>query len=96
VSSIDLIAPGSHFKHFNILDASTLVNLIMGNVWIALVSELWRHKNNCLFKGGVVNHTEVFSLAQVKVWSWISSKIPSVSFSFSDWCLKPLVCMHSI
>ena len=69
VRSVDFMDPESHFEHFKILDAPTSVNLIMNNVWIALVSEIWRHMNNCLFKGGVVDHTEVFSLAQVKVWS---------------------------
>jgi len=34
----------------------------MNNVWIAVVSEIWIHRNNCLFKGGVVDHTEVFTL----------------------------------
>jgi len=67
LSSVDHNIPGSHFEHFKILDASTSVNLIMGNVWITLVSEIWRHKNNCLFKGGVVDHSKVFSLAQLKV-----------------------------
>jgi len=69
INSVDLIIPGLHFEHFKILDAPHSVNLTMGNIWIALASEIWRHKNNCLFKGGVVDHTEVFSLAQVKVWS---------------------------
>jgi len=64
---VDLIVPGSYFEHFKIFDAPNSVNLIMGNIWIALVSEIWRHRNNCLFKGGVVDHTEVFYLAQVKV-----------------------------
>jgi len=89
MNSVDLIVPGSHLEHFKILDAPNSVNLTMGNIWIALVSEIWRHMNNCLFKGGVVHHTEVFSLTQVKVWSWINSKIPSMSFSFSEWCLEP-------
>jgi len=93
---VDHNIPGSHFEYFKILDASTSVNLIMDNVWIALVSEIWRHRNNCLFKGGVVDHSEVFSPAQLKVWSWNVSKIPSVNFSFSDWCLEPLVCMYLI
>ena len=69
LNSVDLHVPESHFEHFKLLDAPNSVNLIMGNIWIALVGEIWRHKNNCLFKGGVVDHTEVFSLAQVKVWS---------------------------
>ena len=96
VSLVNLLSPGSHFEQFKILGATTSVNLILGNVWIVLVSEIWRHKNNCLFNGGVVDYSEVFSLAQFKVWSCISSKVPSTSFSFSDWCLEPLVCMYSI
>jgi len=85
--------PRAHFEHFKILDGFTSVNLIMGIVWIALVSEIWTHKNNCLFKGGMVDLTEIFSLTQVKVWSWILSKKPLL---ISDGCLEPLVCMHSI
>jgi len=54
--------PGSHFEHFKILEAPNSVNLIMGNLWIALVNEIWRHKNNCLFKEGVIDHTKFFSL----------------------------------
>jgi len=67
VSSVDFIILGEHFEHFKILDAPISFNLIMGNVWVALVSEILRHRNNCLFKGGVVDHIEMFSLAQVKV-----------------------------
>jgi len=91
VRSVDFMDPRSHFEHFKILDAPTSINLIIGNVWIALISEIWRHRNNCLFKGGVVDHTEVFSLAQINVWSWTFSKIPSTNFLFSDWCLESLV-----
>jgi len=58
IRSVDFMDPGSHFEHFKILDAPISVNLIMGNLWITLVSEIWRHMN----KGGVVYHIEVFSL----------------------------------
>jgi len=67
VSSVNLLSPGSHFEQFKILDATTSVNLILCNVWIALVSEIWRHRNKFLFNGGVVDHSKFFSLAQVKV-----------------------------
>jgi len=76
---------------FKIFDAPTSVNLILGNVWIALVSELWRHKNKCIFNGELVVHFEIFSLAQLNVWSWISSKVSLVGLFFSDWCLELLV-----
>ena len=71
LNSVDLIVPESHIEHFKFLDAPNSVNFIMDNIWIALNSEIWRHINNCLFKGGVIGHIKVFSLAQVKVWSWI-------------------------
>ena len=81
MSSLNLLSPGSHFEQFKILDATTSVNIILDNVWIALVSEIWKHMNNCLFKGRVVDYSKVLSLAEIKVWSW---------------CLESLVCMYSI
>ena len=63
MNSVDLIISGSHFERFKILNALNSVNLTIGNILIALVSKIWRHMNNCLFKGGVVDHPEVFSLA---------------------------------
>jgi len=49
----------------------------MRSIWIAVVSEIWSHRNKILFKGGVLDYYEIFSLAQLKVWSWITSKFPS-------------------
>ena len=65
-------------------------------IWTTVVSELWKHRNNVIFKGGVVDGLEVIALVQVKAWSWNTSKSLSVFFSFSDWCLEPLVCMMMI
>jgi len=96
VSSVDHLDPGSHLIHFKLFDALTSVNLILGSIWIAMVSEIWRHKNYCIFKGGVVDHFEIFSSTWLKVWTWVSSKVPSACFSFSDWCLEPLICMFSV
>jgi len=41
-SLIDPLVPGSHFEQLKILDVSISVNLIMGNVCITLISEIWR------------------------------------------------------
>jgi len=59
VSLVNPFSLESHFEQFS--------NLIFGNVWITLVSEIWMHRNNCLFNRGVVDYSEVFSLAHVKV-----------------------------
>jgi len=96
VSSVDPLIYVSHFMQFICLDAPMSVNLIIGNIWIAVVSKIWRHRNNLLFKARVIDYSEFFSLTQLKVWSWISLKLPLVGFSFLNWCLEPRVCMLSI
>jgi len=65
-------------------------------VWITIVGELRSHRNKRIFKGGRVDHIEIFTMEQMKTWSWITSKARSVSFSYSDWYLEPLICMRSV
>ena len=90
------IEPKSNFDQFRLSCASEIVNNVWNTIWVGVVSEIWKHKNNIIFKGGVGDAFEVFSLVQVKVWLWVSINCRSTSFSFSDWCLKPLVCMRLI
>ena len=59
-----------------------------------MVREIWSHRNKVIFSGGVVDHLEIFSLAQLKVWSWVTSKNHTAQFSFSEWCLAPLPCLN--
>ena len=94
VSSVVPIDPISHFTH--ICNAINPFISVLGSVWISMVRDIWCHRNKVIFKGGVVDHSEIFTLAQLKAWSWVTSKIPSACFSFSDWCLAPLSCLKSI
>jgi len=88
--------PLSKFLQFRMCNASNLGNDVWATIWVGVVSEIWKHKNNVIFKRGVVDESELFALVQLKVWSWISSKTRFASFSYSDWCLVPLVCMRLI
>jgi len=36
-------------------------------MWMTIVTEIWNHRNKIVFKEGVVDVVEVFSLAQLKV-----------------------------
>jgi len=72
----------SHFLQFNIHEAPTSIHLILGSVWIAVVSEILRHRNKQIFKGGVIDHSKIFSMAQLKAWSLVTSKVPYACFSF--------------
>jgi len=31
---------------------------------------IWKHKSNVVFKGGVVDVSQICMLAQLKAWSW--------------------------
>jgi len=61
-----------------------------------LMYAFWIHKNSVIFNRGGADASEVFALVQVNVWSWISVKSRSTWFSYSNWCLEPLVCMRMV
>jgi len=69
-----------HFLKFKLGRASESVNDVWGALWIAVVSEIWKHKNKLIFKGGVIDVLEIFTLVQLKVWSWVTSKTSSSFF----------------
>ena len=96
VSVASHIQPKCNFDHFMLSCASETVNNVWTTIWVGVVSELWKHRNNIIFNRGVGDASEVFSLVQVKVWLWVSFNCRSASFPFSDWCLEPLVCMRLI
>jgi len=85
-----------HFTQFRLIEESVVVNRIWLCVWITIIGELWKHRNEKIFINGHINHLEIFSMVQFKVWSWVTSKVRLTCFSYSDWCLEPLVCMRSI
>jgi len=90
------IEPKNNFDQFRMSLASEKVNSDWNITWVGVVSEIWNHRNNFIFKRGVADASEVFSLVQVNVWSWVSLNFRSALFSFSDWCLEPMLCMRLI
>ena len=49
-----------------------------------------------VFKGGVVNVEEIFSLSLLKGWLWLKHKMERTSFSYSDWYFSPVRCLQSL
>ena len=43
--------PLLNFSQFRMGNASTLVDEVWGGIWIAVVNEVWKHKNKVIFKG---------------------------------------------
>ena len=68
----------------------------MKSIWIVVVNEIWNHRNKIIFKYEMLDYFKKNSLVQLKVWYWITSKVPFACFSCSDWCLDPLICLFSL
>jgi len=64
---VSQIEPKSNFDQFRMSHASKTINNVWNTIWVGVVSEIWKHRNNIIFKRGVGDAFEVFSLVQVKV-----------------------------
>ena len=56
----------SYFQRFHLMGHNNRVNLVWKGLWVAIVSEIWSHRNKVVFNGAVVDAEEIFSLAQLK------------------------------
>jgi len=54
------------------------------DIWVAIVGEIWKHKNEAIFKQRKVHPEEIFGIAHVTTWPWMKHKIPTVKFSYSE------------
>jgi len=57
----------SHLLQFRLCNALESVNIVLDNIWIAMVSEIWHHINKIVFNERILDFSEIFSLAQLKV-----------------------------
>jgi len=71
VASLDHNESSYHFLQFKLDRASEPVNYVWGELWIVVVSEIWKQKNNVIFKGGVVDVSGMFTLAQLKIYMYV-------------------------
>jgi len=94
VSFVSHNDPMSNFAQLRMNTSSDSINDVWSTIWVRVVGEIWR--NSIIFNRGVADASEVCSLMQAKVWSWMSVKSCSASVPFSSWCLEPLECMRLV
>jgi len=49
-----------HFQSYHLTDHRNSVNRAWKGVWVAIVTEIWNHRNKVVFKGGIVDEEEFF------------------------------------
>ena len=65
-------------------------------MWETLIYSIWNQRNRVLFKGRRVDPDEIFTLVQLQVWSWMKRKVIDFTFTYSNWVMYPLNCLHSL
>jgi len=52
-----------HYHHFQLSISTTKHYQLWKILWVTIVTETWAHRNKVVFKNGVVDSVEIFSLA---------------------------------
>jgi len=73
----------SHFPQFNLNWATQEISRSWRCVWIAVVGEIWKQRNQVIFKEGRADNSKIFTLAQLKAWTWLTSKENLAEFTYA-------------
>jgi hypothetical protein len=86
-----------HFVMFGQVFKGKKIKRLRHIIWLATTWSIWRARDNILFRGAIVNITSLVNQIFYFTWLWIIGrhKINDV-FSFQDWCINPLACIHRI
>jgi hypothetical protein len=62
-------------------------------IWLASVWEIWKSRNNCVFKNAVTDPLIILDKVKQTSFLWLSSNVIPLAFGFHDWWRYPLLCM---
>ena len=65
----------------------TKYNQLWKILWVAIMTKTQAHRNKVIFRNGVVDSVEIFSLVQIRGWHWLKHKVKRAQFTYSDWIL---------
>jgi len=85
----------NHFQSFFLSRFSQKINVFWRGMWVAIVWEICMHRNKIEFNSGIVDDVEIFTLAQLKVWSWNKFRWQSGNYCVSDWLLCPIIYLQN-
>ena len=95
VTSIAHYDPKKHFAQFRLTKESEVVNNIWFCVWVVVVGELWKQRNKKSFRNGTIGQSEIFTMVQLKVWSWVTANVRLTLFLLF-WLVSRTTCFHEI
>jgi len=82
-----------HFLNFYNFKLNAKQNKKWKSMWVAIMWEIWIHRNKVVFNGGKIDHLEVFGMAQLRAWEWFKYRNKKFSHSYPEWILNPEACI---
>ena len=55
----------NHFINFYVIGQSRKANIVWKGMWLAIVREIWKHRNKVVFCNRRVDEVEIFAMAQI-------------------------------
>ncbi|XP_057452110.1 uncharacterized protein LOC130743913 [Lotus japonicus] len=65
-------------------------------IWLAIIWSVWLYRNKVIFQGGIFEWEQVFEMAQLRAWQWLSARAADFSYSWYEWKLNPTSCLLSL
>jgi hypothetical protein len=62
-------------------------------IWLASIWEIWKDRNNCIFKSTVTDPHRILDKVKRVSFLWLSSNSVPLAFGFHDWWRYPLTCI---
>jgi len=56
----------SHYHHFCLPMLTKNGNHLWKIMWVTIVTKTWAHRNKVVFRNGIVDNVEIFSLAHIR------------------------------
>ena len=94
ISSVLPYAAADHFIQFSYVgDGSKVRKSLLHLIWFTTVWEIWKERNNSIFKGKECSVTLVVNKSKLLSYRWLKAKIVVCPVNYHGWWLSPLAML---
>jgi hypothetical protein len=94
---ISSVSPGvirDHYTRFiHMAGLPRLTHSTLKVIWLAFVWELWKERNNRVFKNAASDPHNILDRVKLTSFLWLKANQVSFVFYYHDWSQHPLLCM---
>jgi len=72
---------------------SQVLNTLLNVIWFATVWEIWKERNNKIFKDKDCSIMRIVDKIKSISFSWLKEKFVQFSFNYHGWWLSPLAML---